>query len=114
MVWSCDVGLLLLGRVLPLGARPGYVQMGFGSLDKQVIAACWVAGLQGTNGRSPGWRSGQVVKILRPQHSKTIWLVYRRKGANVHKLEVSVTIFSEHNKSTKMSWKGGRKQSGWF
>ena len=37
-------------------------------------------GLQGVNGRFPGWESGQTVKILRPQHSEPSGLYIGEKG----------------------------------
>ena len=67
-------------RVLQPGARPNYNADGI-LLPGPVGSRCLLGpGLQGVNGRFPGWESSHAVKILRPQHLKPSGLYIGERG----------------------------------
>ena len=70
--------------------------MGRGSLDRSVDALVMQGFHRGLTVDPPGRGSGQVVKILRSQHSKSTILV------RLEKRVANVNIFSIHNKSAKI------------
>ena len=75
-----DVELLLVGLLQPC-YKLSYGADGNRLPEPVALRYLLGPGLQGFNGRSLSWESGQVVFILRPQHSEPSGLYIGEKGS---------------------------------